>query len=177
MADRKGRRGSGGDSAALHSVIDIPQHRIHSRESQMALRQKSDSDVFMELVRDISSDLDVTVLSHKILTNVAVLANADRCSLFLVQGSGKMKCLVAKLFDVVEGSTVEETQNQKEIRIPWGMGIVGYVAESGTGIIIADAYKDQRFNHDVDIATGYRTKSMMSEPIISTEGEVRFPLA
>eukprot|EP00118_Oscarella_pearsei_P016450 m.157085 g.157085 ORF g.157085 m.157085 type:complete len:773 (+) comp38701_c0_seq3:67-2385(+) len=168
MAGRGARR----NDQSLRSVIDIPQHKIHSRESQMALRTKDERTVLIELVRDISTDLEVAVLSHRILTNVAVLANADRCSLFLVKGSGAKRCLVAKLFDVVEGSTVEETQNQKEIRIPWGKGIIGYVAESGQGLIIADAYKDPRFNKDVDIATGYRTKGIMCEPVKNTEGEV-----
>lgn len=32
-------------------------------------------------------------------------------------------------------------EKKKEIRIPWGTGIVGYVAESGESVNIPDAYK------------------------------------
>lgn len=51
------------------------------------------------------------------------------------------KCLVSKLFDVCSQSTLQEMEKKKEIRIPWGTGIVGYVAESGESVNIPDAYK------------------------------------
>jgi len=54
------------------------------------------------------------------------------------------KCLVSKLFDVCSQSTLQEMENKKEIRIPWGTGIVGYVAESGESVNIPDAYKVSR---------------------------------
>lgn len=54
------------------------------------------------------------------------------------------KCLVSKLFDVCSQSTLQEMEKKKEIRIPWGTGIVGYVAESGEPVNIPDAYKVSR---------------------------------
>lgn len=51
------------------------------------------------------------------------------------------KCLVSKLFDVCSQSTLQEMEKKEEIRIPWGTGIVGYVAESGEPVNIPDAYK------------------------------------
>ncbi|KAF9789061.1 hypothetical protein SFRURICE_005663 [Spodoptera frugiperda] len=50
-------------------------------------------------------------------------------------------CLVSKLFDVCSKSTPEQMEQLEEIRIPWGSGIVGYVAESGEPVNIPDAYK------------------------------------
>lgn len=37
-------------------------------------------------VKDICNELEVRTLCHKILQNVSILLNADRGSLFLVQG-------------------------------------------------------------------------------------------
>lgn len=54
----------------------------------------------MELIRDISNELDINVLCHKILVNVCLLTHADRGSLFLTKGTSKNRYLVAKLFDV-----------------------------------------------------------------------------
>lgn len=54
----------------------------------------------MELIRDISTELDIDTLCHKILVNVGHLTHADRASLFLAQGPRHNRCLVAKLFDV-----------------------------------------------------------------------------
>lgn len=49
--------------------------------------------------------------------------------------------LVSKLFDVCSRSTLAEMEKKEEIRISWGMGIVGFVAESGEPVNIPDAYK------------------------------------
>lgn len=49
--------------------------------------------------------------------------------------------LVSKLFDVCSKSTLLEMEKKEEIRIPWGTGIVGYVAESGEAVNIPDAYQ------------------------------------
>ena len=63
------------------------------------------------------------------------------------QGQGEMgssprpRMLVSKLFDVCSRSTLEEMEKKDEIRISWGTGIVGYVAESGEPVNIPDAYK------------------------------------
>ena len=90
-----------------------------------------------------------------------------RCSLFLVQGEAgsESRHLVSNLFDVSSNSTVEEMNEKAAIRIPWGQGIVGYVAKSGQPVTIADCYADSRFNQEVDVMTGYRTRSMMCHPI------------
>lgn len=81
-------------------------------------------------------------------------------------------CLVSKLFDVCSRSTLQEMEKKEEIRIPWGTGIVGYVAESGEPVNIPDAYKDGRFNHDIDNKTGYKTKTLLCMPIKDINGEV-----
>ena len=86
--------------------------------------------------------------------------NADRSSLFLVEGDS----LVLKV--------AENIENMGEIRIPVGSGIAGAVAESGLPIRIDDAYADPRFNRDVDLQTGYRTRSILSLPVSDQSGRV-----
>ena len=123
-----------------------PDGRSGRRQSKLAV-PGSERDKFLELIHDISSDLDVTVLSCKILSNVAILTSADRCSLFLVKGTGKNRALVTQLFDVRKTSIVPELHNQTEVRIPWGKGIIGQVAMSGESVIIPNAY-EVRANND-----------------------------
>jgi hypothetical protein len=48
---------------------------------------------------------------------------------------------VSKLFDVTENSQLTDMYEHKPIRIPYGKGIVGYVAESGETVNIPDAYQ------------------------------------
>ncbi|XP_068618142.1 dual 3',5'-cyclic-AMP and -GMP phosphodiesterase 11 isoform X2 [Battus philenor] len=149
------------------------------RRSRHELRQLDEKELIFELVKDICNELEVRVLCHKILQNVSILLDADRGSLFLVQGERAAsphpqngRCLVSKLFDVCSKSTPEQMEQLEEIRIPWGSGIVGYVAESGEPVNIPDAYKDERFNHDIDQQTGYKTRSLLCMPIKDINGEV-----
>ncbi|KAL3269911.1 hypothetical protein HHI36_008968 [Cryptolaemus montrouzieri] len=102
-----------------------------------------ESELFMELIRDVANELDIDVLCHKILKNVSILTHADRGSLFLTRGVGSDKYLIAKLFDVRHDTTLEEAikmARAEEIRIPFGVGIAGSVAQSKTLINIKDAY-------------------------------------
>ncbi|XP_036892181.1 cGMP-specific 3',5'-cyclic phosphodiesterase isoform X2 [Sturnira hondurensis] len=150
-----------------------------SKKEQMPLTpprlDKDDGDQcsrLLELVKDISSHLDVTALCHKIFLHIHQLISADRYSLFLVcEDSSNDKFLVSRLFDVAEGSTLEEASNSC-IRLQWNTGIVGHVAARGEPLNIKDAYEDPRFNAEVDRITGYRTQSILCMPIKNHREEV-----
>lgn len=97
----------------------------------------------MELIRDVANELDINVLCHKILVNVSLLTHADRGSLFLAKGHMDERYLVAKLLDVTQDSDFEEAMHKarsEDLRIPFGVGIAGYVAQSKQIINIKDAY-------------------------------------
>lgn len=49
-------------------------------------------------------------------------------------------------------------------------GIAGQCARSGGIINLPDAYADPRFNREVDRKTGYRTRSMLTVPLMSFDG-------
>ncbi|KAK2852034.1 hypothetical protein Q5P01_008310 [Channa striata] len=126
----------------------------------------------LELVKDVSSHLDVTALCHKIFLHINELIAADRYSLFLVcEDSSNKKFLVSRLFDVAEGSTLEESSSSS-IRLEWNKGIVGHVAATGQLLNIKNAYEDPRFNAEVDLITGYKTQSILCLPIKNHRDEV-----
>ncbi|XP_035481563.1 cGMP-specific 3',5'-cyclic phosphodiesterase isoform X2 [Scophthalmus maximus] len=126
----------------------------------------------LELVKDVSSHLDVTALCHKIFLHINELIAADRYSLFLVgEDSSNRKFLVSRLFDVAEGSTLEESSSSC-IRLEWNKGIVGHVAVTGQPLNIKNAYEDPRFNAEVDLFTGYKTQSILCLPIKNHREEV-----
>lgn len=122
------------------------QHQQHVRP-QRDLDHMDESELFMELIRDVANELDIDVLCHKILRNVSLLTHADRGSLFLARGQANNRYLVAKLFDVRHDTELEEAIKQarnEEIRIPFGVGIAGTVAQNKTLINIKDAYNVSR---------------------------------
>ncbi|XP_054471761.1 dual 3',5'-cyclic-AMP and -GMP phosphodiesterase 11A [Anoplopoma fimbria] len=159
-------------SALLESRVNIPQYPSTAVDFKYYLKEHNEREFFLELVKDISNDLDLTSLSYKILVFVCIMVDADRCSLFLVEGMGNKKTLVSKFFDVHAGTTVLPSINSDEVQVPWGKGIIGYVAEHGETVNISDAYQDRRFSDEIDKLTGYKTRSLLCMPICNSDGEI-----
>ena len=102
----------------------------------------NENELFFELIRDIANELNVDIVCHKILTNVSILTNSDRGSLFLARGPKDGRYLVSKLFDVTGESTLEQSLHTEgqQIIVPFGKGICGHVALTREYINIPDAY-------------------------------------
>lgn len=88
-----------------------------------------------------------------------VVLNAERATVFIVDKKNKT------LWSRVASGT-------ETIRIPLDRGIAGHVATTGQLLNIKDVYKDPRFNPEIDKKTGYRTKSVLTAPMISTKNDV-----
>jgi len=70
------------------------------------------------------------------IDNLAVLLDADGASLFLVEGSRTgRQSLVSKVFDVHSGASPlllpGSGDRDTEIHVPWGVGVLGHVADTG----------------------------------------------
>lgn len=59
-----------------------------------------------------------------------------------------------------------------DMRLPADVGIVGEAVRTRAIVHIPDAYRDERFNRDVDKATGFRTRDILSVPLLDTAGEL-----
>ncbi|CAI9740187.1 cGMP-specific 3 3' [Octopus vulgaris] len=134
----------------------------------------TENEIYREFVKDTVFEVNVDKQCHKILQNACIVLDCERASLFLLHGTAKKLHLVSKLFDVTATSVMEDTIHNEEnaIRIPFGKGIVGYVAEYSCLLNIKDAYEDERFLHEIDKSTGFCTKSILSVPIKDRDGVV-----
>lgn len=103
---------------------------------------------------------DMNGVVQQILTGAKKLLHADRSSLFLFDKEKDE--LYSQFADDVTGH---------QIRFKNGEGIAGVVAQTGLGESIDDAYSDSRFNRSIDKQLGYRTQSLLCEPI-TLNGEV-----
>lgn len=129
------------------SPVKNDQHSQNARPIR-DLESMEESELFMELIRDVANELDIDVLCHKILRNVSLLTHADRGSLFLARGPSDERYLTAKLFDVRHDTHFDEAirmARNEDIRIPFGVGIAGAVAKNKTLINIKDAYNVSSF--------------------------------
>ena len=124
-------------------------HRIREKEMQ-----------FLDLVADITSELDLGPLLTRVMLEATRMLNAERSTLFLNDEK------TGQLF-----SRVAMGQSLGEIRLPNTAGIAGAVFTSGETVNIPHAYADLRFNPSFDRQTGYFTRSILCVPIINKHGK------
>ncbi len=116
---------------------------------------------FLDMSEIMTLHTGIEGLINRIVVMASKVMNADRASLFLI--------------DAVAGelwSKEAQGEESREIRIPLGKGIAGWVAQHDQLLNIEDAYTDPRFNPEVDKHTGYRTKSVLCGPIKDLEGGI-----
>ncbi|MBS2027484.1 MAG: GAF domain-containing protein [Deltaproteobacteria bacterium] len=114
----------------------------------------------LDVAKAMTAARDLNTLLALILKETSGVVDADRASIFLAdRARGELWIRAA------QGA-------EKEIRIPIGTGIAGYVAQTGQVVNIPDCYADPRFNRQVDIATGYHTRNLLCAPMRDAEGEI-----
>src|SRR5688572_28395891 len=107
-----------------------------------------------QIGRVLGSNLELDPLLSEIVSRTTDLLEADRSTLFLVDPEKN------ELW-----SKVLEGKELREIRLPTGVGVAGWVAEHGKPLHIKNAYKDKRFNPEFDRRSGYRTRAMLVWPV------------
>lgn len=107
----------------------------------------------MTSVGDVISLLDLITIETK------ALLKADRVSIFLLD---REKC---ELWSVI-------SQEKRIMRFDARLGVAGSVAMTGQMINVADAYEHPLFYKEVDLQTGYRTRTLLAVPLRDLRGEI-----
>ena len=123
-------------------------------------KAKEEESQLLEITSAISSELQLQPLLAKIIETTTDMLDADRATLFIYDEK------TDELW-----SQVALGMETKEIRFPSHLGIAGTVFTTGGTINIPDAYKDERFNPEVDKRTGYRTRNILTMPVKNKEGK------
>ena len=110
--------------------------------------------------RRIAGETRLDSLLSILAEEVRHILNADRCSVFLVDHARSELWTKAAV-----------GLDEKVIRIPMSQGIAGFVAKTGSAVNVRDAYRDIRFNEEVDRMTGYRSRSVLAVPLKDRDGK------
>ncbi|MBK6693822.1 MAG: GAF domain-containing protein [Myxococcales bacterium] len=132
-------------TSSSRRVAELEEALAHERRVSQALR-----DVGLAL----GTTLDLDQVLELILSKITDALEADRATLYLVDETTDE--LVSQ---VIQGDEV------RSIRLKSGQGIAGHVARTGKLQHVKDAYKDPRFNPAWDMASGYRTRSILAAPM------------
>ena len=153
-----------------HTFMDVVSERLRRanelyQDNQYRLKSAERSlkhlNEFLDLSDAAELGAGIEGLIDRLVRTASNITDADRASLFLIDAAtGDLWSKVA------EGAEV------KEIRVPAGVGIVGWVVENRKILNIPDAYDDRRFNRTVDKTTGYRTRTILCAPMWSLKNEV-----
>lgn len=145
-----------GDEKILELFTSIAgvtiRNRLYWREHQ---RRAATAEKLAEINAALANnELDEVQLIPAIIRGAKTVVDADRCAFFSVNKD--TNTLTAHLEGV-----------QEQLSLSGERGIVGWVAKHEQPLNIPDAYADNRFNKEVDQASGYKTKSVLCFPIIA----------
>ena len=119
-------------------------------------------DQILSITKDLREEKYADILLNKIMEYSLSITRSDSGSILLLENNNLV-------FKVVKGERSSELLRKI---IPQGQGIVGWVAQRGSPLRIADVKKDERFNEDIDAITGNQAKSALCVPLIIQAGVI-----
>ncbi|MBN1234339.1 MAG: HD domain-containing protein [Candidatus Coatesbacteria bacterium] len=130
-------------------------------ESSLLQKRIEDLTYILSISKAMTAEKDIYKLLDLILLAATRVTQAERGSIFIVDSiSNELRSYIARDSEI------------DEIRLPKGKGISGFVAETGEIVNIVEAYKDPRFNPDIDRITGFTTKSILCAPLKGIKGNI-----
>ena len=114
-----------------------------------------------DIAKALTSTLQIDQVLKTIMEKVQELLSPDTWSLLLVD-----EVTNELFFQIATGKAADKL---KDVRIPMGEGIAGWVAKSGKATIVPDVAKDPRFMNQIDQVTKMRTRSIICVPIRGKE--------
>ena len=150
------------EDEALLEEIGVPAvpALVGSQFAERMARVRAQEMDFLNIVADITSELDLGALLQRVMGEATRMLDAERSTLFLNDDAS------ATLF-----SRVAQGANVNEIRLPNHVGIAGAVFTTGRTINIPHAYADLRFNPAFDRQTGFFTRSILCTPVVNKQGK------
>lgn len=164
------------NSVKLNFIISKIDTEIKNR--QKLLKLESEAGEFYDIGRSLSEEKDTLKLFEKIINSSMRLTSSDAGTLYLVvdekdknwsyiekgSAAGKMlKFVIAKNLSV-------DVKLQESVSPILNSSIFGHAAITGNSLRIDDVYAadtkvDYKHDRSFDIATGYRTKSILCIPM------------
>jgi phosphoserine phosphatase len=125
---------------------------VNAERGTLALKTR-DLEPILAVTRRLAAAFDVREMLVEVVHAAQRVLHAERCSVWL--------------FDAASNELVLQVSSDlTAVRIPAGAGIVGSCASTRLLINVPDCYADARFNPALDRQTNFRTRCMLSIPLI-----------
>jgi sigma-B regulation protein RsbU (phosphoserine phosphatase) len=116
----------------------------------------SDLRKILEVTRKLAAPYDLDTMLTEVVNASREILDAERGTVFLYD-------------EVADELVVRVGTDLQHIRIPADKGIVGESAQTRMLINVPDCYADERFNRAIDKQTGYKSRCMLTIPLIGYE--------
>ncbi|HVZ94423.1 MAG TPA: GAF domain-containing protein, partial [Phycisphaerales bacterium] len=136
--------------AAAADQADVRSHAIEREHYERIL----------SVTRRLASTSDLQEVLGTIIDALKIVLRADRASVFQYDAE------THELFATRAHGLAAD------LRLPADRGIIGEAARTRLIVNIPDAYADARFNQEVDSKTGYRTRCLLTVPLMDYEGKL-----
>jgi diguanylate cyclase (GGDEF)-like protein len=124
---------------------------------RVEMPEGSEVSVFHELGKALTSSLQLDQVLRTIMEKINEVLRPDTWSLLLMdQDKNEL------YFQIATGVGAEAL---RDVRIPLGKGIAGWVAQSGEPVVVPDTSQDSRFFAKVDEKTKMDTRSIVAVPV------------
>jgi phosphoserine phosphatase len=112
-----------------------------------------DMEAILAVTSKLAAPFDLRTMLSEVVSAAKQVLHADGGSVWLYDAAAD-----ELLLEVATGV--------EPLRVPAGTGIVGACARNRRIINVPDCYADPRFNPDVDRRSGYRTRCMLTLPLV-----------
>jgi len=113
----------------------------------------------LEVTRKLAAPFDLDTMLTEVVDVSRNILDADRGTVFLYD-------------ELTDELVVRVATELGTIRMPANKGIVGQSAQTHKLINVPDCYADDRFNRDIDKQTGYRSRCMLTIPLLGFENSL-----
>lgn len=111
----------------------------------------------LDVTRELSAPIDLDEMLAHVIDAARSVLRADRGTVFLYD-------------DATDELCVKVGTGVADIRFPADRGIAGECAQKREIVNVPDCYADDRFNPEVDRKTGYRTRCLLTVPLVAADG-------
>ncbi len=126
--------------------------------SPSEIRLRREHDALVQIGKALTSTLDLPEVLEIIMAQVSRVLEPKTWSLLMVdEQTGEL------YFEIAVSPAAEKIKDQ---RLKVGEGIAGWVAQFGKPLLIGDVTKDERFDPQIDAASGFKTRSIICVPML-----------
>jgi len=157
----------GSPAETIFTVVQVALRLLQAPATNDAARRLEQ---VLEIGRALAAEKDLDTLLSLILTHARSLTGADGASIYTRDKNGEL------YFRLWQNATNPSPAGME--KKPVGPdSVAGYVARSGEVVMLDDAYAipataPYKFNPASDRALGYRTRSLLTLPLTSKNGDV-----